>query len=119
VAAAAAAARFSRVEDFNVSPDAAMTTRVLGLLQNVSDAATGAPDRLAADWTTRCRTGDAGGRGAGQAYTKLQPWIEAMHAELTAARDQLLAEQQAQAEKPLAIGTDRPAPATSAFSAAW
>jgi hypothetical protein len=106
VAAAAAAARFSRVEDFNVSPDAAMATRVLGLLQNVSDAATGAPDRLAAELDNALQElATQAAEARDKRYTKLQPWIEAMHAELTAARDQLLAEQQAQAEKSLAIGT--------------
>jgi hypothetical protein len=105
-AVAETAARFSRVEDFNVSPDAAMTTRVLGLLQNVSDAAAEAPDRLVAELDNALQELAAQAAEArDRRYTKLQPWIEAMHAELTAARAQLLAERQAQPEKPLAIGT--------------
>src|SRR5262249_18500128 len=104
-AAVGAVARFSRVEDFNVSPDAAMTTRVLGFLHNVADAAAEGPDRLAAEFDNALQELAAQAAEArDRRYTKLQPWIEAMHAELTAARDQLLAER-AEPERSLAIGT--------------
>jgi hypothetical protein len=104
-AAAETAARFSRVEDFNVSPDAAMTTRVLGLLQNVSDAAAEDPDRLAAELDNALQQlAAAAAEAREKRYTKLQRWIEALHGELAAARDQLLAEQ-AQPEPSVAIGT--------------
>src|SRR5262249_7478358 len=90
MAATAAVSRFSRVEDFSVSPDAAMTTRVLGVLQNVSDAAAESPERLAAELDNALQELSAQAAEArDRRYTKLQPWIEALHAELTAARDQL------------------------------
>jgi Baseplate J-like protein len=100
-------ARFSRVEDFNVSPDAAMTNRILGLMGNVSDAAAEGPDRLAAELdNTLQQLAAAATEARDRRYANLQPWIEAFHAELTAARDRLLAEQ-AQPAKSLAVGTGK------------
>jgi hypothetical protein len=105
-AATAAVAKFSRIENFDVSPDAAMTMRVLGVLQNVLHAAAAGPDRLATELDNALQQLAAQATEArDRRYTKLQPWIEAAHAELSAARDQLVVDQQAPPERSLAIGT--------------
>jgi hypothetical protein len=83
-------AKFSRVEDFNVSPDAAMTRRVLDRLQRVRAIAAGAPNRLAAELDDALQqlAGDAA-EARDRRYTNLQPWIEKLHTELAAARELL------------------------------
>jgi hypothetical protein len=86
-------ARFSRDEDFNVSPGAAMTKRVLGLLQRVGGAAAGAPDELLSEIDAALQQLAAEAAEArDKRYGKLQPWVEALHAELTATRELRAAE---------------------------
>src|SRR5205823_4500605 len=71
-------AKFSKVEDFNVSPDTAMTKRVLAVLDEVSSVAkNGDPAALAAHLNdTALPQLEAEVQAARDGhFTKLQPWV--------------------------------------------
>ena len=73
-------ARFSAVETFAVSPDAAMTKRVLGVLEAVERAAETGPEALAAHLEGEALpklTGELRSAREGR-FTKLEPWVAAV-----------------------------------------
>ena len=85
-------AKFSKVEDFNVSPDTAMTKRVLAVLDETSSVAqNGDPAILAAhldDTALPQLEAEAQAARDGH-FTKLQPWVENIVAELKAGQGAL------------------------------
>jgi Baseplate J-like protein len=87
-------AKFSKVEDFNVSPDTAMTKRVLAVLDEVSSLAeNGDPAMLAAHLDDKALPQlEAEAQAAKDGnFTKLQPWVESLVAELKAGQGALQA----------------------------
>lgn len=73
-------ARFSAVETFAVSPDAAMTKRVLGVLEAVERAAEIGPETLATHLDGEALpklTGELRSAREGR-FTKLEPWVAAV-----------------------------------------
>lgn len=98
-------AKFSKVEDFSVSSDTAMTKRVLAVLDETSSVAqSGDPVTLAAhlhDTALPKLEAEAQAARDGN-FTKLQPWVESLVAELKAGHRALQAPPPANA---LAAGT--------------
>jgi Baseplate J-like protein len=85
-------AKFNKVEDFGVSPDTAMTKRVLSVLEEVSRVAgAGDPAALAVHLKSTALPrleGEAQAARDGN-FTKLQPWVEHLVAELRAGQESL------------------------------
>lgn len=103
-------AKYLAVEGFDVSADAVMTKRVLAELAEIETLAERDPQALAAHLRTTglprleqelltAREGH---------FTKLEPWVEALHDELeTAVKPLEAANRAAEPMKAIAIGTDK------------
>jgi hypothetical protein len=68
--------RFGKVEQFDVSPDAAMTKRVLGRLQDLAAAAAAGPPTLAAFVRSAVAETERDAQEAHERqYSRLEPWV--------------------------------------------
>lgn len=82
-----ALARFRAVDRFDVSPDAAMTKRVMAVLDEIETLASGNPASLAAHLRTDALPRLAREIQTSQEghFTKLGPWVEKLHGRLSTA----------------------------------